>query len=104
MAYVACGRLDAAFQKGSWGTWGPKIWDFAAGRLLVEEAGGQTRDISGVLPTEQPLDLLGRSQFCGATKPLIDEMLEAIIEGRTAEAAKFGSPLPPKPGPMLQRP
>jgi myo-inositol-1(or 4)-monophosphatase len=35
MAYVACGRLDAYWDSGLY------AWDVAAGRLLVEEAGGQ---------------------------------------------------------------
>lgn len=33
---VACGRLDAYFE------WGLQPWDMAAGRVIVEEAGGQT--------------------------------------------------------------
>jgi myo-inositol-1(or 4)-monophosphatase len=36
MAYVACGRLDAYVE------FGVKIWDIAAGLLLVENAGGKT--------------------------------------------------------------
>ena len=34
LAYVACGRLEG-FYEGHL-----KIWDYAAGKLLVEEAGG----------------------------------------------------------------
>lgn len=34
LAYVACGRLDAFFEERL------KIWDYAAGLLLVREAGG----------------------------------------------------------------
>ena len=34
LAYVACGRVDAFYERGL------KRWDEAAGRLLVEEAGG----------------------------------------------------------------
>ena len=34
MAYVACGRLDAYIEQGI------SLWDIAAGRLLVENAGG----------------------------------------------------------------
>jgi len=33
---VACGRLDAYFE------WGLQPWDMAAGRLIIEEAGGRT--------------------------------------------------------------
>ena len=34
LAYVACGRLEG-FYEGHL-----KLWDYAAGKLLVEEAGG----------------------------------------------------------------
>jgi len=87
MAYVACGRLDAGFEMGSWElNHGPKIWDFAAGRLLVEEAGGLTRDIAGKLPAEAPLDLLGRSFFVASSRGLAAELMEAIAEGQERSA------------------
>ena len=41
LAYVACGRLD-----GFW-EFGLNPWDMAAGRLLVEEAGGTITDMHG---------------------------------------------------------
>ena len=41
LAYVACGRLD-----GFW-EFGLKIWDMAAGILLVKEAGGMVCDPEG---------------------------------------------------------
>ncbi len=41
LAYVAAGRLDGFLE------FGLKPWDTAAGRLLVEEAGGRTSDFSG---------------------------------------------------------
>jgi len=41
MAYVALGALDAYFEQG------PKSWDFAAGVLLVAEAGGTVRSLKG---------------------------------------------------------
>lgn len=40
-AYVAAGRLDGFWELGL------SIWDFAAGALLVEEAGGMVSDIGG---------------------------------------------------------
>lgn len=83
MAYVACGRLDAGFEEGSWEhNLGPKIWDFAAGKLMIKEAGGLTSDISGSIPTTNSLDLLGRSWFAAATEALAGELFSAIIEGR----------------------
>ncbi|CAE8685132.1 unnamed protein product [Polarella glacialis] len=86
MAYVACGRLDAGFEDGSWDTnLGPKIWDFAAGKLLVEEAGGISRDLSVDLSSRRPLDLLQRCFFCASSESLAEELLEAIAEGRIAQ-------------------
>jgi myo-inositol-1(or 4)-monophosphatase len=41
LAYVACGRLD-----GFW-EFGLSPWDMAAGKLLVEEAGGISKDMRG---------------------------------------------------------
>ena len=41
LAYVACGRVDAFYERGL------KRWDEAAGRLLVEEAGGVVKDLEG---------------------------------------------------------
>ncbi|WP_298439817.1 inositol-1-monophosphatase [uncultured Ferrimonas sp.] len=41
LAYVACGRLDGFFEIGL------KPWDFAAGELLVREAGGIVTDFAG---------------------------------------------------------
>lgn len=42
MAYVACGRLD-----GYW-EFNLKPWDVAAGKLIVEEAGGLVSDFNGL--------------------------------------------------------
>jgi myo-inositol-1(or 4)-monophosphatase len=41
LAYVAAGRVDAYFEIGL------KPWDFAAGQLLVREAGGRCTDFTG---------------------------------------------------------
>lgn len=41
MCMVAAGRIDIYYE------WGPHIWDFAAGRIIVERAGGQVLDPSG---------------------------------------------------------
>ncbi|OGQ85292.1 MAG: hypothetical protein A2289_10815 [Deltaproteobacteria bacterium RIFOXYA12_FULL_58_15] len=41
LAYVACGRFDASWE------YCLKLWDLAAGALLVEEAGGRVTDIEG---------------------------------------------------------
>lgn len=44
LAYVAAGRVDAFYERGL------KQWDEAAGRLLVNEAGGVTEDLDGEPP------------------------------------------------------
>src|SRR4029077_10626213 len=41
LCYVACGRLD-----GFW-EWKLRPWDLAAGRLILEEAGGGVHDVPG---------------------------------------------------------
>lgn len=41
LAYVACGRLDGFWEHGL------KIWDIAAGALIVKEAGGMVTDTDG---------------------------------------------------------
>jgi myo-inositol-1(or 4)-monophosphatase len=63
LAYVAAGRLDGYFERGL------KPWDWAAGRLLVTEAGGAVAELSG-----EPLGLAAASP--GLLAPLC-ELLEA---------------------------
>jgi myo-inositol-1(or 4)-monophosphatase len=41
LAYLAAGRVDAYYERGV------KIWDVAAGLLVVREAGGVTADLDG---------------------------------------------------------
>lgn len=41
LAYVACGRIEAYFERNL------KIWNYAAGMLLVRESGGQVTDYRG---------------------------------------------------------
>lgn len=45
LAYVACGRLDAYFEQNL------KPWDYAAGMVLLKEAGGQVTDYEGKAPS-----------------------------------------------------
>lgn len=53
MAYVACGRQDAYFE------YNLKPWDFAAGYILVEEAGGIVKKIdSGDITYDENNDVL----------------------------------------------
>ena len=41
LAHIACGRIDGFFEKKL------KIWDFAAGTLIIREAGGAVFDYDG---------------------------------------------------------
>jgi myo-inositol-1(or 4)-monophosphatase len=41
LCYVAAGRLDGYYERGSW------EWDIAAGALILEEAGGKVTDYRG---------------------------------------------------------
>jgi myo-inositol-1(or 4)-monophosphatase len=61
LAWLAAGRLDAFYERGV------KPWDWAAGRLLVDEAGGATRDLPG-----EPHGLLA------ASPALIEPLAELV--------------------------
>ena len=53
LAYVACGRAEAYFEMNL------KPWDFAAGLLIVEEAGGSVSDYAGEpLRLDHPSDVM----------------------------------------------
>eukprot|EP00667_Euglena_gracilis_P016529 EG_transcript_17310 len=80
LAAIASGRVDAYFEEGSWETnAGTKLWDFAGGKLLVEEAGGVLRDPSG-----GPFDLGGRNVLAAASPALMAQLLEVLREAALA--------------------
>jgi myo-inositol-1(or 4)-monophosphatase len=62
LAYVAAGRVDAFYERGL------KRWDEAAGRLLVHEAGGVTRELEG-----EPHGVIA-----AGTPGLLDELLPLV--------------------------
>jgi myo-inositol-1(or 4)-monophosphatase len=66
MAYVACGRVDAYWERGV------NSWDVAAGLILVREAGGFASDADG---GENPLE--AASVACG-NETLHRELLRLI--------------------------
>lgn len=66
LAYVAAGRLDAAYQ------FGVKLWDVAAGGLLVTEAGGIVEDMTGD-------DYLSSGHFVACNMKLMP-LMEAIVK------------------------
>lgn len=68
LAYVACGRTGGFFETLL------SPWDFAAGMLLVAEAGGRVTNFAG-----EPLDLLGRGSVV-ATNGKVHEELMGLME------------------------
>lgn len=69
LAYVACGRTGGFFESLL------SPWDFAAGMLLVREAGGQVTDYAGA-----PLNLLRRGSVV-ATNGKVHEELRGLVNG-----------------------
>lgn len=67
LCYVAAGRLDAY-----WAT-SVKLWDVAAGVLMVCEAGGFVTHVAG-----GPLDLLKPELLAASSEPLNREMLRIL--------------------------
>jgi myo-inositol-1(or 4)-monophosphatase len=67
LAYLAAGRFD--------GYWEMKLkpWDVAAGKLLVEEAGGRISDFDG-----QPFDVYG--QECLASNGLVHDQMRQVLQ------------------------
>ena len=59
LAWLAAGRVDAFFERGL------QHWDWAAGRLLVEEAGGSCAGSTTAGPACWPRRTTGCSPSCG---------------------------------------
>jgi myo-inositol-1(or 4)-monophosphatase len=68
LCYVACGRLDAY-----WAT-SIKIWDCAAGALIVEEAGATLRNLEGGSP-----DLTDPKLIAASTPSLAAELSSVLL-------------------------
>ena len=66
LCWVACGRVD-----GYW-EWRLKPWDSAAGKLIVEEAGGRLSDFSG-----RPFSIYGE-QTLATNGKIHQEMLRVM--------------------------
>jgi myo-inositol-1(or 4)-monophosphatase len=71
LCYVACGRLDGFVRNTT------KIWDVAAGSLILQQAGGTITDFEG-----RPLRETGQSLL--ATNGLIHEELSGIVRAGAA--------------------
>ena len=68
LCWVACGRVD-----GYW-EWRLKPWDSAAGKLIVEEAGGRLSDFSG-----RPFSIYGEQTL--ATNGKIHREMLRVMKG-----------------------
>ena len=81
LAYLAAGRIDAY-----WAT-SVKVWDVAAGLLLVREAGGVISEVDG-----EPFDL-SRPQFAAAaTSELHAELIATLKRGTGSKTCDADSP------------
>lgn len=69
LAYVACGRLDVFFEMVL------QPWDFAAGMIIVKEAGGRATNWDGI-----ELNVLGPSSVLATNNFVHKQMLELIAE------------------------
>ena len=67
LAHIAAGNLDVMFEKIL------QPWDYAAGSLLLEEAGGMLTDLEG-----KPLDCCARSSLLATNGAVHREALEVI--------------------------
>ncbi|TYR79900.1 inositol monophosphatase family protein [Priestia megaterium] len=70
LAYVAAGRLDAYI------TMRLAPWDFAAGKVLIEEVGGVVTDLKG-----EPLQILNRSSLFVGKPGLHENILSTYLSG-----------------------
>lgn len=75
LAYVACGRLDGYFELDL------RPWDFAAGKIILEEAGGTVTKWDGA-----QIDVL-KSNNIVATNGLIHEDLLTILGNKRVAVA-----------------
>lgn len=85
LAYVACGRLE-----GFW-EFGLNAWDMAAGKLLLEEAGGTVTDMHGAphhLITSRNL-LATNSHIHAATLALFEDIFSDRSPFRIPEVSTY---------------
>lgn len=68
LACVACGRVEAYFERNL------KPWDFAAGKLLVEEAGGRVIDLQG-----RPVNPEGPSDVVAGNGCIEEQLVREVI-------------------------
>ncbi|MBM4421460.1 MAG: inositol monophosphatase, partial [Chloroflexi bacterium] len=76
LAWVAAGRTDAFYESIS------NTWDWAAGALLVREAGGVVTEIAGASGGEPRIV----ASAPGVHRALLDALRDAVAEARTRES------------------
>ncbi|XP_063986994.1 inositol monophosphatase 1-like [Diachasmimorpha longicaudata] len=69
MCMVAMGGADANFE------FGVHVWDFAAGDLIVREAGGVVID-----PADGPLDLMSGRVLCASSMEVAKEIAKLLVQ------------------------
>ena len=67
LAYVACGRLNGYIERNL------KPWDFAAGALILEEAGGKITNYQG-----RPVDYCKNQDILASNGRIHDEIAELL--------------------------
>lgn len=70
LCFVAAGQID-----GSW-EFGLKIWDIAAGRIILEEAGGRVTNIDGTRFNHKNRSILATNKFLH--KKMVEEIRLAM--------------------------
>jgi myo-inositol-1(or 4)-monophosphatase len=66
LAYVACGRFNGYF------SYRQKPWDFAAGKLIIEEAGGIVTNLKG-----EPVGPYHQGSILAGSLSLHEEILKS---------------------------
>ncbi len=69
LAWLAAGRVDGYYERG------PQIWDWAAGTMLVREAGGEVAHLDAVDGMPDGV-IAGRPGIVERLRPLVDPLLE----------------------------
>lgn len=67
LAYLACGRIDGFFE------FDLEIWDFAAGSLLINEAGGKLTNWNNI-----NLNFKGKTNIIASNNLIHDELIELV--------------------------
>lgn len=77
LVYVASGRLDIVYAGIAGEGWKP--WDYCAGMVIVEEAGGCIRTIHEEDGANGPFDIYSKSMICGANSDLVEECRALLL-------------------------